>query len=63
MKDVRLLRSELEALWARYDGGAVSPAIYATIKQLEAEIAWLDQREAAQSDTGRATVAKPSSGN
>ena len=62
MKDVRLLRSELEALWARYDGGAVSPAIYATIKQLEAEIARLDHQEPVQSDTG-ATVAKPSSGN
>jgi hypothetical protein len=36
------LRSELEDLRARYDSGAVSPAIYARIKQLEAEIAWLD---------------------
>ncbi len=56
MKDGRLrgmtkrqaLRSELQALRARYDDGAVSPAIYARIKQLEAEIAWLDHGGADQ---------------
>jgi hypothetical protein len=34
------LRAELELLRARHDSGAVAPAIYQTIKQLEREIAW-----------------------
>jgi hypothetical protein len=36
-KDVR---AELELLRARYDSGAVSPAIYETIKRIERDIAW-----------------------
>jgi hypothetical protein len=38
------LRSELRVLRSRYDMGAVSPAIYAAIKQLEADIAWLEHK-------------------
>jgi len=34
------LRAELRLLRARYDCGAVSPAIFAAIKQIETKIAW-----------------------
>jgi hypothetical protein len=34
------LRAQLAALRARYYCGAVSPAIYNVIKQLETEFAW-----------------------
>lgn len=34
------LRAELRQLQARYDGGAVEPAVYAVMKRLEADIAW-----------------------
>jgi hypothetical protein len=34
------LRAEFAHLRARYDDGAVSPAAYATIKQIETRIAW-----------------------
>jgi hypothetical protein len=35
-------RQELKFLRARYDGGAVSPAVYAVIRSLEIEVAWSD---------------------
>jgi hypothetical protein len=35
-------RSQLAMLRARYDDGAVSPAIYRVIRQLETEIAWYE---------------------
>lgn len=38
------LRAELATLVARYDAGSVSPAIYAVIKQLEVDIAWLENQ-------------------
>jgi hypothetical protein len=38
------LRSELARLVARYDGGAVSPAIYAVIRAIETDIGWLEHR-------------------
>lgn len=38
------LRSELMMLRARYDDGAVSPAVYKIIKDLETRLAWLERR-------------------
>jgi hypothetical protein len=38
------LRSELALLVARYDSGAVSPAVYAVIRAIESDIAWLEHR-------------------
>ncbi|MGO9682405.1 MAG: hypothetical protein ACLPTZ_07425 [Beijerinckiaceae bacterium] len=38
------LRSELASIVARYDSGAVSPAIYAVIRAIESDIAWLEFR-------------------
>jgi hypothetical protein len=35
------LQMELAMLRARYESGAVSPAVYAAIKKLETEVAWL----------------------
>ena len=32
----------LEYLRARYDNGAVSPAVYQAIKKLETDVAWLE---------------------
>jgi hypothetical protein len=40
--DAGLLRDQLQAVRARHDSGAVSPAMYATIKQLEQDIAWAE---------------------
>jgi hypothetical protein len=39
------LRSELEWLRARYDGGKVAPAVFAVIKDIETNIAWIEHRE------------------
>jgi hypothetical protein len=36
------LQEQLEHLKARYDGGAVSPAMFKVIKELEREIAWCE---------------------
>ena len=36
------LQAELALLRARYNSGAVSPAVYAAIKKLETEVAWLN---------------------
>jgi hypothetical protein len=44
------LRSELEWLRARYDGGTISPAIFSILKAIEHEIAW---REYTQVDPTR----------
>jgi hypothetical protein len=38
-------RTELALLRAKYDSGAVSLGIYAVIKNLECEIAWLEHQE------------------
>jgi hypothetical protein len=38
------LRDELSLLIARYDSGAVSPAVYAVIRAIESDIAWLEHR-------------------
>ena len=37
------LRAQLKALRARYDSGAVSPALYAVIRKLEIELAWRER--------------------
>jgi hypothetical protein len=38
------LRAELAQLRTRYDSGAVSHAVAAAIKRLEADIAWAEHR-------------------
>jgi len=38
------LRWELQLLRARYDAGAVSPAIYKVIPEIETQLAWLAHR-------------------
>jgi hypothetical protein len=38
------LRSELAALRARYDDGAISPAVFAVIRKLESDIAWAEHK-------------------
>ena len=35
-------RVQLQMLQARYDESAISPAIYAVIKQIETDIAWAE---------------------
>jgi hypothetical protein len=44
----RRLRDELRWLQSRYDGGKISPAVFAVVKRLETEIAWR------QHETGQA---------
>jgi hypothetical protein len=46
----RAVRAQLAQLQARYDGGAVSQAVYATIRALEIELAWLKHRGLQQLD-------------
>jgi hypothetical protein len=38
------LRSELAALRARYDDGAISPAVFAVIREIETDISWAEHR-------------------
>lgn len=38
------LRTQLAHLRARYDAGAVAPAVYAVIRQLETDIAWAEEQ-------------------
>ncbi len=40
----RDLRAELGLLRARYDGGAVNPAVFTVVKAIETELAWLEHR-------------------
>ena len=35
-------KARLAALRARYDGGAVSPAIYKVVREIEIELAWAE---------------------
>jgi hypothetical protein len=44
------LQAELALLRARYDDGAVSPAVYAAIKKLETAISWLDYNDAKENE-------------
>jgi hypothetical protein len=39
------LRAQLAALRARYDDGAVSPAVYKVIRELEIELAWAEHQQ------------------
>ena len=39
-----VLRGRLEQIRAPYDDGAVSPAVYRAIKQIELEIAWTENK-------------------
>jgi hypothetical protein len=41
-----ILRHQLAWLRARYDGGAISPGIYHTIKTIEVELSWHEHRRA-----------------
>jgi hypothetical protein len=43
-----LLRDELARLKARYDSGAVPMPVFAAIRQIESELAWLEHREVAR---------------
>jgi hypothetical protein len=36
------LRFELEMLRARYDSGAISPAVFQVVRELETELAWAE---------------------
>jgi hypothetical protein len=38
------LRAALQWVRARYDGGALSPAVYAVIRMIETELSWLAHR-------------------
>ncbi len=44
----RELREERTWVIARHDSGALAPAVYAFVKQLEIEIAWREARRAVQ---------------
>jgi hypothetical protein len=43
-KSSRELRTELVHLRARYDNGAVAPALYAVIRSIESDIAWFEHQ-------------------
>ena len=38
------VRTELARLQARYDSGAVPPAVFSVIRKLETELSWLEHR-------------------
>jgi hypothetical protein len=44
VKTEQTVRAELAHLQARYDSGAVSPAIFAANRELEIELAWFEHR-------------------
>jgi hypothetical protein len=44
------LCDELAWLRGRYDSGAVAPAVYATIKTLETELAWREHTQAIRAE-------------
>jgi hypothetical protein len=43
-------REELEWLRSRYDSGAVSDAVYITIRQLEIDLSWAQHKRQQQHD-------------
>lgn len=43
------LRAELAQLQARYDSGAISPAVFAAMRALETELAWIEHRHHTES--------------
>jgi hypothetical protein len=40
--DIPQARAELEWLRSRYDGGAISTAVFTVLKRLECDIAWAE---------------------
>jgi len=44
-RQIHQARVELEWLRSRYDHGAISDAIYQTVKRIETDIAWHEHRE------------------
>jgi hypothetical protein len=46
------LRAELAHLRARYDYGAVSPAVFEVIKEIETRVAWIEHHRATEQDVG-----------
>jgi hypothetical protein len=47
------LCDELVWLRSRYDAGAVAPAVYATIKKLEEELAWRQHAKLLRTEVAR----------
>jgi hypothetical protein len=47
------LRDELAWLRARHDSGAVAPAVYDTINELEKEIAWRAHAQSLTTEEGK----------
>jgi hypothetical protein len=41
-KAEQTVRAELRRLQARYDGGAIPPAIFSVVRSLETELAWIE---------------------
>jgi hypothetical protein len=41
----QILRGRLEQVRARYDSGAIPPALYEAVKQMECEISWSEHKE------------------
>jgi hypothetical protein len=41
----QILRGRLQQVRARYDSGAIPPALYEAVKQMEREIAWSEHKE------------------
>jgi len=46
-------RADLALLRARYDSGAVNAAVYAVIKRIECDIAWIEHKQARTTRIGR----------
>ena len=43
-QQLRRARAELVLLLARYDSGAMSPAVWSSVKQIQTEISWLEHQ-------------------
>jgi hypothetical protein len=43
--DIQRASEELEWLRARYDDGAVSPAMYAVIRTIKTNISWIEHQQ------------------
>ena len=49
-RQIHQARVELEWLRARYDSGAISGAVFETIKQIESDISWSEHKEQANAN-------------
>ena len=65
-KSTAALRMELAQLRARYDDGAVAPAIYIVIRTIETDISWIEhqrrcghEKEKTQTKSTRADTIRP----